>query len=336
MSYNALGAFRILYALTFVFLLGIPQFEYLSKLPDFLYNPPPGLARLFSGFPGPGVIHVIDVLIVISILAVLVGWQTRVASYVFGGLVILCKTWAYSLGKIDHDFLVWLVPLCLGWHWGRGVSVDALVRKNEQHSTVSWPITFYALFLAFGFFSAAVPKILGGWLDPSFSMFREFVNVKLHRQATPDWMGELLSGIHTPFIWEIFDWLTIAFEAGFLLALLNVRAFRIFTAVAVTFHLCVYMTLGIAFTAYFSIYPLFWIPLLLPKEKNVRLKPFLIVLGLLAVYNIFCQVFGWEYSLRAVWPAGWDFNLCLLSFSAIAGITLVAFGEYLYLRRIPK
>ena len=25
-----------------------------------------------------------------------------------------CKSWAYSLGKTDHDLLVWLVPLFLG------------------------------------------------------------------------------------------------------------------------------------------------------------------------------------------------------------------------------
>ena len=322
-SYTALGIFRITYALTFVVLLGIPQFEHLGALPDFLYNPPPGLARLFSGFPGPGTIQIFDILITVSFFAILIGWQTRTASYILGFSMLICKSWAYSLGKTDHDLLVWLVPIFLGWHWGRGVSVDALAGKYDGSRTISWPVTFYALFMAFGFFSAAVPKILGGWLDPTHSMFEAFVQSKTYAAGSPDKFLIPLTRMHIPVLWEMFDWLAIAFEAGFLIAFLRAPVFRVFTVIAMCFHTFVLLTLDISFTSYLSVYPLFWIPLVAGAGRSMPVKRIVVILGIVALPVLILQFMGYDFTIRGAWEGHRSFNLCMLSLYTIAGMTII-------------
>ena len=246
---TSLAGFRIVYAT--ISLLVLPDFSWVADFPDSMYNPPPGPLQLFSGFPPADVLQGLEAAMAVCLVAVLIGWRTRLASFLVVVVAMTGFGFTYSLGKIDHDILLVLVPGAMAWAgWGDRLSVDALRRPGRPippERAEQWPLRLFALLVGLAFLTAAVPKVNGGWLSWS----SHAVQAMQGRHYVSNGHHGLLAGVFfhvdNPVFWEAMDIATIVLEAGMLLAVLNWRSTRVVFAVAATFHLGVWLMMTIPF-----------------------------------------------------------------------------------------
>jgi uncharacterized membrane protein YphA (DoxX/SURF4 family) len=246
---EGLGLYRIFSAL-FLLYFSLPPLEeytFLAHLPAGFFSPPPGPMMLFGGFPPLYIFLVIQCLFIVSLICLTVGYSTKTASLAAGILLLVLKGFIYSLGKINHDILLAVVPLVMAFSgWGRAYSLDSLHRVKVKYPTGSWTITLLALIIGFMFFSAGFPKILGGWLNiHTHAAFGHYLKEYFVVGRT-----DLLApyGVHlNPIIWKCFDYLTVFFEVGFLAAIVHPRSTKLFISLAVLFHFGIMLLLNIAF-----------------------------------------------------------------------------------------
>ncbi|MEX2574614.1 MAG: hypothetical protein WD317_09965 [Balneolaceae bacterium] len=295
-SPGGLALFRIFTALMILFFLMPAEslFVTLGGLPDDFYNPPPGPIMLFSSFPPASFLLGVHALLTGSLIALLLGFYTRWSSLLTGILMLVLKGFIFSIGKINHDLLISVVPVIFAFSsWGRVYSLDSWLSRNgetagtggdspendgagtelqadvaqaepekkteqeKEEKTESWPFSLLALFIGFMFFTAGFPKILGGWLNLSTQATRgHFFNQYLPKERT-DLMAEAALGWDSMFFWEFLDIATIVFEVGFLLAIFHPRTTRLFICIAVVFHFSTMMIMNIAFLFNFIAYAAF-------------------------------------------------------------------------------
>ena len=260
-SAEGLALLRIFSAIFILFFLipgsGMSHFAYLSTLPADFYAPPPGPLRLMESFPSLSFFQVVHTVLILSLLAMLLGYHTRWASVTVGLTILILQGFIYSVGKVNHEIVVPLVPLVMAFsNWGAAFSVDAW-RNKFSIKPESWPVMVLAIFIAFMMFTAGFPKILGGWLDPSTQaaqghLFNQFF-IRERQALLAGWAA----GFDHVIFWEIQDWATVLFEIGFIVALCKASWFRFFTGLAVLFHFSTMMTLNIAFLPNFLAYAVF-------------------------------------------------------------------------------
>lgn len=259
-SAPGLALYRIFASLLFLFFL-LPDFGFYSTLafyPDDFFTPPPGPMMLFDSFPPAWLLQMIHLLLIFSWVCVLVGIKTKFTSVMAGVFMLIIQGFMFSLGKVNHEILLSVTPIVMAFtNWGAALSYDSF-KGSTPNKTEGWPLVLLSLFIGFMMFTAGVPKILGGWLDPS----TQAAQGHLFNQYYVRGRQELLSGfavqIDSTLIWEILDWATILFEAGFLIAVLKAGWFRLFVCFAVIFHFSTMMMLNIAFLANFISYAAFF------------------------------------------------------------------------------
>ena len=261
-SNEGLGLFRICASLFLLFFLipgqGLAHYQYLSSLPSDFYAPPPGPMMLLDGFPPYIVFQVLYALIILFTLGMLVGYQTKRTSILAGIFILLMQGLIYSVGKVNHEIMVPLVPVLMAFsNWGNSFSIDSLRNAGQNKSPESWPLVLLSLFIGFMMFTSGFPKILGGWLDPS----THAVKAHLFRQFFAHEREAFLAGYAIQFqnelLWELLDWATIIFEIGFLIAVRKATWFRFFLILAVFFHFSTKMLLNISFLPNFLAYAAF-------------------------------------------------------------------------------
>jgi hypothetical protein len=260
-SAEGLGLFRIISSLFILFFLipgeGPGHFQYLSVMPDDFYAPPPGPLMLLDGFPSMALFQTVHTIMLVSLFAMLLGYRTKPASILAGVSILILQGFVFSIGKVNHEILVALVPLLMGFsNWGAAFSIDAMRRKKEI-KTESWPLAMLALFVGFMMFTAGLPKILGGWLDPATQaaqghLFNQFF-VRERQALMAAWFVSFDSVV----FWELLDWATVLFEIGFLITVWKAGWFRAFLGLAVLFHFSTMMMLNIAFVPNFLAYAVF-------------------------------------------------------------------------------
>ncbi|MCC5940941.1 MAG: hypothetical protein JJU37_05310 [Balneolaceae bacterium] len=260
-SAEGLALLRIFTSL-FILLFLIPgmsmsHFGFLSSLPNDFYSPPPGPLRLLEGFPPLAVFQISHTILVISLFAMLIGYHTKWASILTGILILFLQGFIYSIGKVNHEIVIPLVPVIMAFsNWGVAYSVDCR-RKTDSIKPESWPLTLLALFIAVMMFTAGFPKILGGWLDPSTQAAQgHLFNQFFIRERQALLAGRAVGFDHALF-WELLDWFTVLFEVGFIMALFKASWFRLFVGLAVVFHFSTMMALNIAFLPNFLAYVVF-------------------------------------------------------------------------------
>lgn len=254
---NQLALYRILFCVfTFLF-YGIPNYVWIGKSPDYLFTPPHiSLASLFNGFPGTLFFTVLNISIVVFYFVLLFGWNTKATSLLLFFLLLIGQSFSFSFGKIDHTIIWLIVPLIMAFSgWGNAYSIDAYLNKKSEVN--AWAISLMALLLGFAMFTASLPKIMEGWLsfDSQASRSHLLFNY-LYWERRPLLLEAVLQ-VKSVFFWELFDYLTVIFEFGFLLAILNPTIFRLFVIAAVIFHISVFLTFGISFTSNLLTYLLF-------------------------------------------------------------------------------
>src|SRR5262249_5273944 len=115
---QSIALFRIFFA-CFLLLSNLPVGWWLKDSPQAFFNPPLGLAALFTGYPPFWVIRLSNFLLGASCTCLLIGWRTPVASVSVSCLLLFLNSWCYALGKINHDILIVLLPLVLAFSgWG--------------------------------------------------------------------------------------------------------------------------------------------------------------------------------------------------------------------------
>lgn len=273
-SSEGLGLYRIIASLFILFFLipgsGFDHYRFLSTLPADFYNPPPGPMMLFDHFPPFAVFQVLYAITVLSVLSLLVGYKTRFVSILAGISILVLQGLIYSIGKVNHEILVPLVPILMAFsNWGGSFSIDSLNPDKVKHKPESWPLVLLSLFIGFMMFTSGWPKILGGWLDPSTHAVKAHLLNQFFVNDREAYLAGFAVQINYGILWECLDWGTIIFEIGFLIAVFKSKWFRLFLVLAVLFHFSTKMLLNISFLPNFLAYAVYlkWDKIYLKNEE---------------------------------------------------------------------
>lgn len=239
--------FRMIYATVALFTL--PNPSHMAAFPDSTFNAPFGPFRLLQEFPPLGVLNILQWALACALVMLAVGLFTRTASVTVTVLLLVINGIQFSSGKIDHSIIFVLAPAILSFaDWGRRASVDALIKREEASAPVAqWPLRLFGVVIGVAFATAAIQKLLSGWLNPLSQATQGHFIRQFVANGRDDWLTPVFLRMNTPVLWETLDWVTILFEFAFLLAILNWRAWRIVLAVACLFHLGVLLMMNIAF-----------------------------------------------------------------------------------------
>lgn len=274
-----LGRYRVVYCVL-LFLL-MPRLSWLAGYPSSFYVPPTGPFEWLNGFPPTGVLVAIEILAYLLLTATLFGVWTTASSIGLSLVLMIDFGLNFSVGKVDHSMVMVIVPLILAFaRWGDHFSVDAMRRRarsgqggpmvtailDDPQRQPQWPLRLLGFCLGAAFVSAAVPKVLGGWLSLSTQASYAYQVRSDFNSGRSSLLSELL--VNTPFppMWEALDWATVLLEGLAVLALVSWRSWRIALAVLVLFHVSVGLSLGIWFASNLVVYGAFvaWGRLQLP------------------------------------------------------------------------
>ena len=259
LSKESLGIYRIFYCL-YLLIMGVPTFLWINNFPSIFFNPPfISLASLFSEFPPYWFLMFLSLSACLLVILLLFGYKTRSVSLLLAFTILIGKSFSYSFGKINHDFLIWLIPLAMAFsNWGEAYSFDSkkinLHKNNEERN---WPITLLALALCLAMFSAGLPKIWGGWLNLSSHAVKAHLLNSYYENGRQSLLAPFFLKLDSPFIWEFFDYAAITLEVTFLFAFIRPNLFRAYVFFAIIFHVLNFLMLNIAFNPNCILYLLF-------------------------------------------------------------------------------
>ncbi len=254
---RALGLYRVLYA-SFLLIWGLPNFEWIAgTLPSFFNPPTHSFPNLLTGVPPYWFLQGLSLLVVVLCILLLFGWRTRWVSIALFVAIVVGKSFSYSFGQIGKDLILWLVPLVMSFsNWGAHYSMDAR-NSTQSKTTHSWPVTFMALLLGFGMFSAGLPKLLGGWLNVATHATRSNMFMQHYVVGDMKLLSSAMVSITNPILWELMDWGAVIFELLFLVAIINRQWFRSLLLFALVFHTLAFLMFDISYYTHYIIYLLF-------------------------------------------------------------------------------
>lgn len=267
-----LAVLRMGYGLWVVFLP--VDLLWMASVPDDFVNARPGLFAFVDAVPSTGVLIAISAIRFVLAVLLALGVLTLPVSLLLTAVMITASGLAYSFSKVDHFILFELVPVFLAFAgWGRTWSIDALVarrRGRQMRSSGGLPVLLFALTVGWGMLTAAVPKIRGGWLDPSRQATRGYVASDVAVGDKPGPLGAWLLPLDNDLFWKSLDYATIAAEGLLILLVLTPLLFRCWLVLLACFHIGVYLTLGISFADYFLVYAVFFSPAVMWAVAFVR------------------------------------------------------------------
>ncbi|MFP6906779.1 MAG: HTTM domain-containing protein [Verrucomicrobiota bacterium] len=326
MSHEQLAAYRICYAGFMLFIVGVHRYAWLERMHDGFFHPPhPSIASLaFSGFPPGGVFDVVEGLIILSLFGILFGYRTRLFSILFTLAMVFGNSFAYSLGKINHDFIVQVVPLVMAFSsWGEAWSLDARKRRSAPGGRgVTWPVTLMSVVMGLAYFSAGLPKLLGGWLHLDSMAVRGKLFTLYHVQGRQDYLAPFFIKIDQQWFWEFMDWFTVAWELGFIIAIFNPRVFRCFVGITVVFTLMVLLMLNVWAIILYPLFLLFAMPLIPCHSDRVqgfmdRVPGWAIPLAAVIYWAGMCMRFPVSLLRIDYWLTGIEFVPLLVCLAAV-------------------
>lgn len=237
---------------------------WMASVPDGFVNARPGLFAFVDSVPPIGVLVAISAMRFVLAVLLVLGVFTLPVSVLLTAVMITASGLAYSFSKVDHFILFELVPVFLAFAgWGRTWSIDAwIVRRRGRPTRESdgLPVLLFALTLGWGMLTAAIPKIRGGWLDPSRQATRGYVASDVAIGDKPGPLGEWLLPLDSDLFWKALDYATIAAEGLLILLVLTPLLYRLWLVLLACFHIGVYLTLGISFADYILVYAVFFSP----------------------------------------------------------------------------
>lgn len=254
---RSLCFFRILFGV-FTILFYWRSYAWIGAFPDSFFNPHIlSLTSFLNGFPSLAFFKILDLGVIVFTVTVTIGLFTRVSTVSLLVLILVGHHFSNSFGKIDHDILFLTVPLVMIFQdWGRFLSLDSLrnpAPKPEEAQISN--LALLGLLIAFGFFTAGYSKALN-WIDfdlttSGFVLWSYTNYFLLDRQEL---LAPYAVQLYSPWLWEIVDYSGVAFEWGFLPALLWRRSWFLWLTLACLFHLANCFLLNITFHYYSVVY----------------------------------------------------------------------------------
>ena len=231
---DALFLGRITYTGQILLFFPLKSPRLLNALGEGHFHPPLGPFDLFESYPPPWLINSVECMAFLFFALWVAGW----GKWIVGTGLTLCLTFTsgffYSAGKIDHDFVVLLLPVFL--------TLPGVTPKRAL------------LFcLAVYFASSGIAKAAGGWLDLNTQASLSWALTYSHAYGKTElllaWSLTNLPG----WSWEILDQLTVWFELCVPLALLPPLRHWIALTIPL-FHLFTVLLFGIDFARLLLVY----------------------------------------------------------------------------------
>jgi hypothetical protein len=300
-----LGAFRILFAI-YALVVYWQRATWTIDMPEDFWGPPRGFTYFMDRPPSPVVVYLLNAALTTALVALLAGYRTVIASLTSFVLLIALNSIYYSYHKIDHDILLVIAPFWMALSgWGLNYSIDS--RQGRQPAVRGWCLSFFALCVAIGMFSAGWPKLMGGWLDWDSQAVYGIVQNYFYVQDTRAIALEPILDCQSKWFWEPHDWLTVGVELFFIVAVINRQLFRWTCAAMTLLHVGILLVLDIPFGSNIIAYAAF-VPLAASLRKLWPLLPGVAVLTALVVpwqgvqhfTSSFMVLAGGVYVL--VWP----------------------------------
>jgi len=273
-----MSTFRILLA-AFILVFAVPDVRWVSALPDGMFTPPLGPMMLFSGVPSLMWTSALLWCTYACAVWFLWGKGERWSGLALSVLLALGFGLESSFGKINHTTPFMLLPAVVGWHgaWKR------------------LPV-YYLVVIAFQFFTAAIPKIVGGWLQPqthaAYGYAVETMTIQQSPALLTQWAVTTLPG----WMWELADVITVAFEALFIVAMWRRWSLALICFVALSFHIGVWFTLHIPATGYMACYAYIWLVFIagraLPDVSPRRILMFVSIAAVYAALRVYLSPIG--------------------------------------------
>ncbi|WP_339925171.1 restriction endonuclease subunit S [uncultured Cyclobacterium sp.] len=253
-NFFQLGLSRILFCLGYL-IIGLPEFIEISNFKLLFFDPPLGLSLFLGPIISSDFWWFFDLIVRIAFICLFVGFRTKWSSIIFSLLLLFGFTYLYSYGKIDHNIFPIIFPMFMAFtNWGGALSIDSLKNNKTNLSPKGWPLTFFSFLLGWGYFTAGLPKLMGGWLDPSYSTTAGYILRKFHSGQEPLYLNEMFVKINNLFIYKMLDYGALVFEIGFIFTIFCSALFLRSIGIAALFHLGVLLTLNIAFTTHVLVF----------------------------------------------------------------------------------
>ncbi|NQX35599.1 hypothetical protein [Herbiconiux sp. VKM Ac-2851] len=266
---------RVLFALQ---VLVLPrELLWVGEVPAQFFNPPPGPFALITNQPGVEVLLAVTILRGLIAVWMLVGWRTIYASIAMTLVLVIGSGLGYSFSKVDHFILYDLAPLAFGLAgWGAAWSLDAI--SGRRRSTRGYPLFLFGIVAAFALFTAAIPKLRGGWWNPGREATHFYLARDVFAGPVPGPLSDLLIGIDSGVFWKSLDYATLFAEGWLILAVFLPGLFRLGLIIISAFHMSVFLVLGIdffnniwAYAGFFCLPVTAWLPELpLVRRWNAR------------------------------------------------------------------
>lgn len=250
--YKSLPIYRIVYVFL-VFTVVLPKYLWISNYPDTFFLPRVSFTMFFSNFPDATFFYLLIFLLILSLLALLVGYKTFYSSLAVALFLFIGNGWEYSFGKVNHDIVLILIPLLLAFcSWG-----EKEAKSGTQSQYYISVIPIFALLLALAMLTAAWAKISTGWLDPNVAALPGHLVRNYFVAGRETITASLLLSQGNFQLFKALDYGTIIIETAFILSIFSLKYFRLVCAFACLFHLGVQLSLGISFMPNIIAYGLF-------------------------------------------------------------------------------
>ncbi len=276
MDARSLSIFRIIFASYMLLTFNPLRYALISEYPDIFYDPPVlSIAALFSKFPPDAFFQVVGFLLPLLFILLLFGYKTRYVSLILSLLIIICESFHYSFGKIDHGRHLPVIMLFLMTFsdWGRYYSIDSYngIRKKFSKKR-NYGLSLVALCICFGFFTAGFVKYTWFDLDLSTQAVRRWLHDTYYIKKIDKYLVGYFIELKSNLFWELIDSLGFLFETLFITACFtNRKIFRVYLCLAVFFHLSNFLMLNIPFHDTIFVYGAFvdW-KKVVPVNKDCR------------------------------------------------------------------
>jgi len=261
-----MGLYRILFCAWYIWLLAEIDFKAFAMRPTAVSDPVGIISLLnhLSLFNETGIpIFWITLILTVSLITLMFGLMTRLSTVLVFICGIILFTWDSSFGKIidKHVLLGSIIPFWMVFsRWGETYSIDAWIRKSAGLPVTKpdnsswlyiWPMKAVLVSICIFYFSAGFMKLAGTWLHNPY-----VVSDKLTSNLIEGWVSGKASQwdevlhyllVHAPFTLIIGQYIALAFEFLFPLALIN-RNFRtLMCSMAALFHTFTILLLSIGF-----------------------------------------------------------------------------------------
>jgi len=302
-SDESLSLYRIFYCLFTIFFVTKIDFLWISAMPKETFFPPISFLSFFSIFPPALFFYLLNFLIYTLLFCLLIGYKTQISGILVSIFIFIGSNYASSFGKIDHDFIIILIPFIMSFtNWGNQYAIE----PAQKTYLIGWQPALLSLLFGFSMFTASIPKILTGWL--SF----ETQNVYLYIQEyyyIYEWkalLAKFVLSFNNKLFWELVDYYIVFFEFIFIGVFFSKKWFKLGLISCVFFHIGVMLLMDINFVNNIVFYTLFFLPIKnsifheklksLFENKKLILLSALILISSYSIWGSFTDIIYTHFS----------------------------------------